>query len=287
MRIILVIVMAAFVAAQPAVGQTGGNGLVGSAFEYTVQAGDSLRRLAARFGVPVQTLATMNGRGVRDVLHPGDRLVVDNRHIVPGDPAVPLLLNIPQRLLYLRSGTEVRVYPMAVGTSGWPTPAGAFHIVDKEERPTWDVPVSIQEEMRQQGRPVLTRVAPGPENPLGAYFIRLSFSGIGIHGTNAPASIYQFATHGCVRLSPADIADLYPRVEIDMRGLAIYEPVLMTVSDGRIWLEVHPDVYRRAPAALKTVTAIASALGVRERMDWTLAADAVRRPAGIAVDVTR
>lgn len=287
MRILSAIVIAAIVAAQPAAVQGGQGALIGSRFDYTVQAGDSLRGVAARFGVPTQTLATMNGRGVRDVLHPGDRLVIDNRHIVPGDPEVTLLLNIPQRLLFLRDGTGVRAYPMAVGTSGWPTPAGLFRIIDKETDPTWDVPVSIQEEMRQQGRPVLTRVAPGPDNPLGAYFIRLSFGGIGIHGTNAPASIFQFATHGCVRLSPADIADLYPRVEIGLPGQAIYEPVLLAVIDGRVWLEVHPDVYRRAAAGLKTVTALASALGVRERLDWTLAAEAVRRRAGIAVDVTR
>jgi hypothetical protein len=36
------------------------------------------------------------------------------------------------------------------------------------------VPLSIQEEMRSQGRPVITQMPPGPTNPLGEFWLALS-----------------------------------------------------------------------------------------------------------------
>src|SRR5207244_4257585 len=59
-----------------------------------------------------------------------------------------------------------------------------------------------------QGKPVLTHVPPSPANPLGKYWLGLSIPGVGIHGTNAPSSIYNLQTHGCIRLHPDDIEKL-------------------------------------------------------------------------------
>ena len=94
----------------------------------------------------------------------------------------------------------VRSWPMpaAVGRSTWPTPSGEFHVAHKEVNPIWDVPPSIQEEMRRLGRPVVPRISPGPENPLGDLWIGLSLPNIGIHGTNAPDTVPGYTTHGCI-----------------------------------------------------------------------------------------
>ena len=285
MRILTAVLISAAITA-PAVAQPLQSALTGSTFRYTVVTGDSLRGLAARFGVDVDTLADVNGLTRSSILHPGQVVVVNNRHVALRDPIARLVLNLPQRILYVDSGTELRSYPVAVGGPAWPTPVGRFRIIEKEERPAWDVPASIQEEMRRRGQPVRTRVPPGPDNPLGAFFIRLSFESVGIHGTNAPTSIYSFVTHGCIRLGPSQIADLYPRVTVGMGGIIVYEPVLMTAADGRIWLEVHPDAYRRAPAPLIRAKALAAALGVSERINWSLATVTLRRRQGIAIDIT-
>ena len=51
------------------------------------------------------------------------------------------------------------------------------------------------------------------ESVLGAY--RISFGGgFGIHGTDEPDRIGRSVTHGCVRLSDADIRALYALVEV-------------------------------------------------------------------------
>jgi hypothetical protein len=42
----------------------------------------------------------------------------------------------------------------------------------------------------------------------------LSRRGYGIHGTNEPNSIGKAASHGCIRMSRADLEELYALVEV-------------------------------------------------------------------------
>lgn len=57
-------------------------------------------------------------------------------------------------------------------------------------------------------------------SPYGPYFIRLytpPHTGIGIHGTNVPASIGSRATLGCIRLRNRDVEQLMHYVRRDLR----------------------------------------------------------------------
>jgi hypothetical protein len=47
-------------------------------------------------------------------------------------------------------------------------------------------------------------IRPGPNNPVGSYWIGLSLEGYGIHGTAEPAKIGKTESHGCVRLTNWD-----------------------------------------------------------------------------------
>jgi len=79
-------------------------------------------------------------------LEPGARLRIPAVHVVPAAGA--LVVNVPQRLLVLAGADgSVRAFPIAIGRRDWPTPIGEFRVVRKEEHPTWDVPLSIQDEM--------------------------------------------------------------------------------------------------------------------------------------------
>lgn len=165
-----------------------------------------------------------------------------------------LVINVPQRILFvLQDGSVVARYPVAVGRKSSPTFVDAFTVVAKAIDPVWHVPPSIQDEQRRAGKTVLTRVPPGPANPLGRYWIGLSVPGYGIHGTNAPDSIGKFTTHGCIRLRAADITALYAHVPVGTEGMSIYEPILVGVSDDAIWLEAHRDVYALDPRDPLTV----------------------------------
>ena len=173
------------------------------------------------------------------------------RDVVPQlAPPLPIadgiVINIPQRMLYFVANSAVVArYPVGLGLATWPTFVGPFTIAAKETDPVWDVPPSIQEEMRRAGKPVLTRVPPGPKNPLGKHWLGLSVPGFGIHGTTAPASVGKFATHGCIRMRADDVADLFARVDVGTQGMSIYEPVVVDVSEDAVWIEAHRDVYQQ------------------------------------------
>jgi L,D-transpeptidase ErfK/SrfK len=263
--------------------------LVGGVTDLAVRPRDTLGTISARFGLDVTTLARENGMRVDGRLAAGQVLRIDNRHIVPAAiDSADLIVNIPQRMLYHRGGDSSMVgYPIAVGRPSWPTPTGAFKVMVLERHPTWEVPRSILEESRRAGRIQAPVVPPGPNNPLGDFWIGLSLAGIGIHATNAPASIFRTASHGCIRVHPDDIAQLFDRVEVGTSGRIVYEPVLLAVVGDAIYLEVHRDVYRRSGAKPGAVArTLAAAGGVSERVDW-VAADAVAAAAdGLARIVT-
>ncbi len=263
--------------------------LVGGEFTYKAQQGDSLTAIGGRFGVSVSTLARANGLDSRARLKLGQTLRIDGRHVVPELPDAGLLINLPQKLLfYFVKGELVSHYPVGLGRPDWPTPTGRFKVVTVEENPVWDVPKSIQEEMRREGKPVKTKVPPCPENPLGKYWIGLSITGYGIHGTIAPMSIYQFRTHGCIRLHPDDIGDLAKRLSVGASGEIIYEPVLLARIEGqRIFLEAHRDVYKKRKNPLETVRALASAYELVHLIDWPSAEEVIAKKEGVAREVTR
>jgi L,D-transpeptidase ErfK/SrfK len=219
-------------------------------------------------------------------LSAGQRLAIDNRHIAVANPNVAITINIAQRLLVITNGDQARAYPIAVGRRDWPTPVGAFIVTNKRLDPAWDVPVSIQREMQRQGKPVITRMEPSADNPLGRHWVGLSIPGLGIHGTNAPSSIYSFASHGCIRMHPDDVADLFERVSIGTVGELVYQPVVMAAIDGRIWMEAHPDVYKRVADPLGIIRRAAESAGVRDGIDWRLVDEVIRLRRGRAVDVT-
>jgi hypothetical protein len=116
---------------------------------------------------------------------------------------------------------------------------------------------SIRQDARQAGRELPAEVPPGPNNPLGDFWLGLSGGGIGIHGTNVPASIYRTVTHGCVRLHPADIEWLFSRVPKGGSVQTIYEPMLLAEEDSRVFLEVHRDAYRLAPVTVARARTLA------------------------------
>ncbi len=238
-----------------------GNGVAGEVQRYEVMRGDTLGLVAARFGVETAVLARDNGLTTKARLKPGDTLEIDNRHIVPAGVDDGIVVNLPQRRLFLfRNGALLQSYPVAVGSGGWRTPAGEFSIQSMEVDPTWDVPKSIQAEMASKGKPVVAKVAPGPSNPLGSRWIAIN-GAIGIHGTNAPSSIFKLTTHGCIRMATEDVEHLFEQVMKGDRVSVIYEPVLIAKQGGEIFVEAHRDAYGKGGATKQEIAAAFEAVG--------------------------
>jgi lipoprotein-anchoring transpeptidase ErfK/SrfK len=102
----------------------------------------------------------------------------------------------------------VRTFPVATGQSIYPTPAGIWHIADKQRSPWWYPPTY---DSWAKG---LKPVPPGPSNPLGTRWMGLDAPGVGIHGTDAPTSIGYSGSHGCIRMQVPDAEWLFEHVSV-------------------------------------------------------------------------
>lgn len=263
--------------------------LVGGISRHVVARGESLRSIGARYGIDASTIAAGNGIKVNARLEENQELTLDNRHIVPSAALDGVIVvNVPQRMLFFRQGRRVFSAPVAVGSRAWRTPLSVFTIRLKELDPTWDVPESIAAEARARGQRLPAKVPPGPANPLGRHWLGLTIGSVGIHGTNAPASIYGTVTHGCIRLHADDMAVLFGLVDVGTPGITLYEPILVDEENDEVYLEAHPDTYRRmATSPGDYARRIAAAMGLGERIDWAAAGAVLQRREGIARKVTR
>lgn len=268
--------------------------IIGGETEYVVKKGDSLCLIGAKLGVDWKAVATTNHLEGTKSLKAGQRLKVTTRKIIPEAMGNGIIVNIPDRTLYyFENGKLAMAFPVALGLpswngmTNWRTPVGAFRVIEKVKNPTWHVPESIQWKMKMQGEKVKTTVPPGKENPLGRYAIKTSISGILIHETIKPASIYQFRSHGCVRVMPENMEKFFGRVRINTTGKLIYKPVKVAVSEkGRVFLEVHRDIYERLNDLRSEAKKAIDAGGAAQKVDWQKIDKALREKSGVAEDVT-
>ncbi|MGB0127460.1 MAG: L,D-transpeptidase family protein [Rhodocyclaceae bacterium] len=260
----------------------------GIAFVYQTQPRDSIASLSSRVGQAATDLVRANGLSGSAPLQPGTRLRMDSRHIVPRWMERGILINIPQRMLFLFENNQlIAAYPVGPGKKDWQTPTGRYAVTSLQENKTWFVPESIQAEMRQKGLDVKTSVPAGPGNPLGRYWIGTSATGIGIHATVAPRSVYGFHSHGCIRMNADDAQRLYAKTTKGMPVEIIYQPLMLArFADGSVFLEVHRDIYRRGADLMGTARDMALVEGIEDAIDWKKVATAAQEQAGAMRDIS-
>jgi L,D-transpeptidase ErfK/SrfK len=211
---------------------------------YIARANDNYYKIARKYGVSSKYLMNLNN-AKSPYLKVKDPVTI-YRFIEPASSHNGLVINLPEKKLYhFSNGALLKSYGVAVGKPSTKTPMGNFSIQYKTKAPSWYVPVSIQKEMAARGRPVQTVVPPGPGNPLGNWWMAIG-SGIGIHSTNAPASIGYSVSHGCIRMKPASAADLFKKVKVKTAVKIIYQPVKIGVdNEQNVYLEAYGDMYYR------------------------------------------
>jgi len=261
----------------------------GSDAPYVVQRGDNLQDIAQRLGLRVESAIAMAGLADPHKLAIGQKLPVYSRHIVPGELADGLVINVGEPGLYWMKGGElVARYPVGVGRKAWRTPPGDYHIRSRQKDPVWYVPKSIQKEMREKGEEVKTSVEAGPDNPLGKYFLQLDVPGYGIHGTNAPWSVGRYTTHGCMRLRPEHIEALYQKVPDGAAVRIIDQPLKVAqTAEGRVFLEVCEGTIENPPPPLARLMELLAERSLAETVDQAKVASVLAAGWCVATDVTR
>ncbi len=125
-----------------------------------------------------------------------------------------IIVSFGDRRAYLVTAAGQAIsYPIAVPReqSRW---QGATVVSDKKINPPWTPTPTMRAE-----NPKLPNFVPGghPLNPLGVRALYLGSSAYRIHGTDAPWTIGQAVSKGCIRMYNEDVLDLYPRVPVGTR----------------------------------------------------------------------
>jgi lipoprotein-anchoring transpeptidase ErfK/SrfK len=141
------------------------------------------------------------------------QIVAYNGSEAPGT----IIIDTGSTFLYLvQPGGRAIRYGIGVGRDGFRW-SGVQHITKKAEWPDWTPPAEM---IARQ--PYLPRfMAGGPTNPLGARAMYLGNTIYRIHGTNAPSTIGQRVSSGCIRVVNEDVADLYSRVNVGTKVIVL------------------------------------------------------------------
>lgn len=276
-----------------------GDNIIGVVTTAIAEHEDTLLDVGRRYGVGYEEIIAANP-GV-DPWLPGDgtEILIPTRFVLPDAPREGIVVNLPEhRLYYFPPATDgerriVRTYPISTGKMDWKTPLGATKIVAKQERPNWYPPASVLAEHEARGDPLPKVVPPGPDNPLGEHAMRLGIPGGAylIHGTNRPAGVGMQVTHGCIRLFPEDIAELFGIVPVNTRVNLIDQTTKVGWQRGTLYVERHaPLEGTQNPAHMdpaELTTLIAKAVEGRSvSVDMQGAMDAFRLATGVPVPLS-
>lgn len=101
-------------------------------------------------------------------------------------------------------GALVAFFPATVGSDEKPTPSGTLKVVSSDPNPNYRYNPDYKFKGVKSKHPFT--IKPGPNNPVGSYWVGLSAEGYGIHGTADPSKVSKSESHGCVRLTNWDAA---------------------------------------------------------------------------------
>jgi lipoprotein-anchoring transpeptidase ErfK/SrfK len=185
--------------------------------------GGSLKTVPAKLGLTVRVPELQRAINAALIRPHGSRVVharadiaqpkVTTAEVAAKYPTFIVVNRTARKLLFYKRLKLSKTYAIAVGMQGLETPAGLYHIQDKQVNPSWHVPNSAW-----AGKLAGKVIPPGPDDPIKARWMGFA-GGAGIHGTAQVGSLGSAASHGCVRMAIPDVEELYDQVDV---GTPVY-----------------------------------------------------------------
>lgn len=141
-------------------------------------------------------------------LKPGDQLTVPNVHRDIPQGAASIKVSKAARTVQAldAGGQPIATYPATIGSEHDPLPIGTWKVTKVEWNPAFYYNPNLFWDAKPQD--AKATIKPGPRNPVGVVWIGLDKEHYGLHGTPVPATVGHSESHGCVRLTNWDAAEL-------------------------------------------------------------------------------
>lgn len=233
-----------------------GTDLVGVPVWVHTRYEDTLLDVARDYSVGYQEVLRANPGVDTWIPGVGTRVLLPTRYVLP-EPRNGIVINLSEYRLYYfpkpKPGERAQVitYPISIGKMDWDTPIGSHRVISKATNPSWYPPESIRREHAKRGDTLPRVVPPGPDNPLGAYAMRLNLTTYLIHGTNNPDGVGMRVTSGCIRMFPEHIEQLFPLVDVGTTVHIINEPIKVGWAADTLFVEVHPPLEEESESQLR------------------------------------
>ncbi|WP_084155755.1 L,D-transpeptidase family protein [Halomonas halocynthiae] len=264
--------------------------VVGELYAVTAKEDDTLIDIGHQHGIGYEAMVRANPDV--SVWYPGKgtEVMIPGQFILPDAPREGVVVNVAEmRLYYYPPGKdEVETYPIAVGRMDWKTPLGKTTITEKVENPTWIPPQSIRKEHAEAGNPLPAVVPAGPDNPMGNHKMRLGIPGYLIHGTNKPDGVGMRVTHGCIRMLPEDIENLFPRLPLGTSVRLVNESFKLGWNDEHLYVQAYPYLDEETEKTMQRVTEALAAVDAATKdldypVDYAKLRKVVEVPSGMPV----
>jgi L,D-transpeptidase ErfK/SrfK len=261
----------------------GATTVVGALKRHVIKKGEDLLGIARHYDLGYNAIGVLHRDWDPFILPAGTEIVIPTLWIAPPPQGHQIVVNTGAMRLfyYINNGTQVYTYPIGMGVLDFKTPTGNFTVNQKKVNPDWHIPKQLQAKYQMSVMPA------GPDNPMGDYKLGLSWGDYGIHGCNIPWAVGRLVSHGCTRLYPEDIKQLFAMVPMGTSVSYIYEPALIGFRNGRIYLSVHEDYYFKIRSMIFHVLGQLESRGLSGQVDMQRVMQTVEEQTGMPIDVTR
>jgi len=270
-----------------------GDKVVGKLQEYVIQQGDVLADIARKFDIGYTEMLAANPGVQPWSPRVGSTVTIPSLYILPDGPRRGIVMNLgARRLYYFPPKGPMQTYPIGIGAIGFDTPHTTTRVVRKEPNPIWVPTASIRDE--EPGLPA--SIGPGPDNPLGAFALRLGWNNYLIHGTNKPDGVGRNVSHGCIHLYPEDIEKLFNSVAVGTPVRVIEQEADIAWMGIGLYIEAHPSktqadtIDTEQPMTPEPLSGLreqvsAAAGDYAQAIDWNAVAEAASQRTGLPIQV--